>query len=203
MWYLRPLERAGVHQKLTILERKNGLVLANSRVPVSGTWSLLSPKNYLYTIALVVYIYIRVIVFPIQFSDVCSKMRLIRKTTCDSSTRGKCSRRSACVKCDASVHVILPALVGRTACKMFCFSQNRFSMLFLLNLFKNLNLCTSYIKQIMNVFSFVQWNKYFHSVKDEIYHSTRLRLVEWNISSFFSWKYLYHCTHKHSLLINI
>ena len=24
-----------------------------------------------------------------------------------------------------------------------------------------------YIKQIMNVFSFVQWNKYFHSVKDE------------------------------------
>ena len=40
-------------------------------------------------------------------------------------------------------------------------------MFFLLNLFKNLNLCTSYIKQIMNVFSFVQWNKYFHSVKDE------------------------------------
>ena len=34
-------------------------------------------------------------------------------------------------------------------------------MLFLLNLFKNLNVCTSYIKQIMNVFSFVQWNKYF------------------------------------------
>ena len=38
-----------------------------------------------------------------------------------------------------------------------------------LNLFKNLNLCTSYIKQIMIVFSFVQWNKYFHSVKDEMY----------------------------------
>ena len=74
-------------------------------------------------------------------------------------------------------------------------------MLFLLNLFKNLNLCTSYIKQIMNVFSFVQWNKYFHSVKDEMYHSTRLRLVEWNISSFTSWKYLYHCTHKHSLFV--
>ena len=44
-------------------------------------------------------------------------------------------------------------------------------MLFLLNLFNNLNLCTSYIKQIMNVFSFAQWNKYFHSVKDEMYHS--------------------------------
>ena len=26
-------------------------------------------------------------------------------------------------------------------------------------------------------------------------HSTRLRLVEWNISSFTSWKYLYHSTH--------
>ena len=38
---------------------------------------------------------------------------------------------------------------------------------FFSDLFKNLNLCTSYIKQIMNVFSFVQWNKYFHSVKDE------------------------------------
>ena len=57
-------------------------------------------------------------------------------------------------------------------------------MLFLLNLFKNLNLRTSYIKQIMNVFSFVQWNIYFHSVKDEMNHSTRLRLVEWKISSF-------------------
>ena len=71
-------------------------------------------------------------------------------------------------------------------------------MFFLLNLFKNLNLCTSYI---MNVFSFAQWNKYFHSVKNEMYHSNRLRLVEWNISSFTSWKYLYHCTHKHSLFV--
>ena len=43
MWYLCPLERAGVIQKLTILERKNGLVLANTRVPVSGTWSILFP----------------------------------------------------------------------------------------------------------------------------------------------------------------
>ena len=32
--------------------------------------------------------------------------------------------------------------------------QNHFSMVFLLNLFKNLNLCTSFIKQVMNVFSF-------------------------------------------------
>ena len=44
MWYLRSLERAGVIQKLTILEHKNGLVLSNTRVPVSGTWSILFPN---------------------------------------------------------------------------------------------------------------------------------------------------------------
>ena len=43
LWYLRSLERAGVIQKLTILERKNGLVLSNTRVPVSGTWSIPFP----------------------------------------------------------------------------------------------------------------------------------------------------------------
>ena len=41
----------------------------------------------------------------------------------------------------------------------------------------------------MNVLSFLQWNKCFHSVKDEIFYSTRLRLVEWNISSFTAGKY--------------
>ena len=44
MWYLRSLEHAGVIQKLSILERKNGLVLSNTRVPVSGTWSILFPN---------------------------------------------------------------------------------------------------------------------------------------------------------------
>ena len=73
---------------------------------------------------------------------------------------------------------------------------------FLLNLFKNLNLCTSYIKQVMNVFSFVQWTIYFHSAKDKIFHSTQLRLIDWNISPFTLWKYLYHCTHKHSLFVH-
>ena len=43
MWYLRSLECAGVI-KLTILEHKNGLVLSNTCVPVSGTWSILFPK---------------------------------------------------------------------------------------------------------------------------------------------------------------
>ena len=45
MWYLRSLERAGVIQKLTILERKNDVVLLNTHVPVSGTWSILFPKS--------------------------------------------------------------------------------------------------------------------------------------------------------------
>ena len=35
----------------------------------------------------------------------------------------------------------------------FCFAE------------KDLFIC--YIKQIMNVFSFVQWNRYFHSVNDK------------------------------------
>ena len=39
------LEHASVIQKLTILEHKNGLVLSNTRVPVSGTWSILFPKR--------------------------------------------------------------------------------------------------------------------------------------------------------------
>ena len=43
MWYLRSLEHAGVIQKLTILEHKNGLVLSNTHVPVSGTWSIHFP----------------------------------------------------------------------------------------------------------------------------------------------------------------
>ena len=44
MWYLRSLEHAGLIQKLTILECKNGLVLSNTRVPVFGTWSILFHK---------------------------------------------------------------------------------------------------------------------------------------------------------------
>ena len=54
-----------------------------------------------------------------------------------------------------------------------------------------------------NIFYSVK-DEMFHStrrMKDEMYHSTRLCLVEWNISSFTSWKYLYHCTHKHSLFV--
>ena len=41
--YLRSLECAGTIQKLTILECKNGLVLSNTRVPVSRTWGIRFP----------------------------------------------------------------------------------------------------------------------------------------------------------------
>ena len=44
MWYLCSLERAGAIQKV---ERKNCLVLANTRVPESGTWSILFPRKQL------------------------------------------------------------------------------------------------------------------------------------------------------------
>ena len=47
LWYLCSLECAGVIQKLTILECKNDLVLSNTRVPVSGTWSILFPYFFL------------------------------------------------------------------------------------------------------------------------------------------------------------
>ena len=46
MWCLRSLERDGVIQKLTILERIYDLVLSNTCVPVSGTWSILFPQNF-------------------------------------------------------------------------------------------------------------------------------------------------------------
>ena len=45
MWNLRSLERAGCIQKQTILECQNGPVLSNTRVLVSGTWSILFPMN--------------------------------------------------------------------------------------------------------------------------------------------------------------
>ena len=47
MWYLCCLEHAGVIQKLTILDHKNGLVLSNTRVPVSGTWTILFPFPFI------------------------------------------------------------------------------------------------------------------------------------------------------------
>ena len=67
MWYLRSLERAGCIQKQTIglLERQNGLVLSNARVPVSGTWSILFPKE--------------VVKFLVFFSIFCYAMRYVSK----------------------------------------------------------------------------------------------------------------------------
>ena len=56
---------------------------------------------------------------------------------------------------------------------------------------------------INNECLWVQWYKYFHEVKDEMFHSTRWSRVEWNISSFTEWKYLFHWTNekKHSLFV--
>ena len=45
----------------------------------------------------------------------------------------------------------------------------------------------------------LQWYKYFHEVKDEMFHSTRRSRVEWNISSFTEWKYLFHCTSEKNI----
>ena len=59
MWSLRSLEHASVNQPLTILEHKNGLVLSNTRVPVSGTWSILFPNQlticYRYVVCFIAY----------------------------------------------------------------------------------------------------------------------------------------------------
>ena len=55
MWYLCSLDRAGGIQKQTILEHQNGLVLSNTRVPVSGTWSILFPNFDMQTICIVTY----------------------------------------------------------------------------------------------------------------------------------------------------
>ena len=43
-----------------------------------------------------------------------------------------------------------------------------------------MNLCTNYITN-NDVFSYVQWNKYFHSVKYEMSHSTRRRMHKYFI----------------------
>ena len=47
MWYLHSLECAGVIQKFTLPELKNGVVLSNTHVPVSGTWSILFPSVWI------------------------------------------------------------------------------------------------------------------------------------------------------------
>ena len=155
-------------------------------------------KNYLLLHSSFTFI-LKCSVFPIQSLDVCSKTRLVRNTKCEI-VRG--ANATGCVRLAWRKR---PRKTSReelhARLENVLLGLKSFFNIFSVKFFKNLNLCTSYIKQIMNVFSFVQWNKYFHSVKDELYHWTRLRLVEWNISSFTSWKYLYHCTHKHSLFV--
>ena len=114
------------------------------------------------------------------------RTRLIRKYV-RNSTRDKCKGGARAFSVTKRPRYYFPRGVGRTACKMFLLElKSFFQCFFLLNLFKNLNLCTSYIKQIMTVSHSCNWTNKFHLVKDDMYHSTRLRLIEWNISSFTS-----------------
>ena len=62
-------------------------------------------------------------VFPVQSLDICSKMRLIRKTTCKTLCGANVT--GACVLCDANVRYsawYFPLRVGHAACLMFCLS---------------------------------------------------------------------------------
>ena len=157
----------------------------------------------LFTIAISIHIYIRVFCISNIYNlwTFALRTRLIRKSSaklyagqmqwvqCVPLAWYKSTRNASRTELDAWL------------VKCFASAKVLFQCFFLSNLFKTLNLCIGYVKQIMNVFSFVQWDKYFLSVKDEMYHSTPLCLVERNISSFISWKYLYHWTHKHSLFV--
>ena len=57
---------------------------------------------------------------------------------------------------------------------------------FLLNCFNKLNLYKSYVKINNDRFLIRVMEQKFHSVKDEMFHSGRLRLVKYNDSSFTS-----------------
>ena len=72
MWYLRSLEHASVIQKLTILEHKNGIVLSNTHVPVSGTWSILFPHMVPYSMKNTS------IMFPLKNRHVLPKLMLLK-----------------------------------------------------------------------------------------------------------------------------
>ena len=89
MWYLRSSERAGVIQKLTKLGRKNGVVLSNTRVPVSGTWS---------------------IHFPMQYYKINgSKWMVVKTSDVEKSLMIKTHIRSASWRLRASIVIVVPS----------------------------------------------------------------------------------------------
>ena len=93
-------------------------------------------------------------VLPIQSSDVCSKNKANKKECVQNSRQSKGSRCSAFSILQAMKHPCNIWRVGCAACIIFCFQELKsFFNTCVLNLFKNLNLCTSYIglKQKMNV----------------------------------------------------
>ena len=86
-------------------------------------------------------------VFPIQSSALYSKEAANKKEYVQNSMQGKCGRCSVSDECDARVGVISP---------IWSWTHTlHYVLLVLLNLFKNSNDCTKYIKQIMNVLSFM------------------------------------------------
>ena len=106
-------------------------------------------------------------VFPIHSSDVCSKTRLIRKVSAKlyaGQMQVQCVRLACRKRLRNTSRAECIELKARLV-KCFASAKTIFQCFFILNLFKNLNLCTSYIKQIMNVSHscsgtniFIWWN---------------------------------------------
>ena len=83
MWYLCSLEHAGVIQKLTILECKNGLVLSNTCVPVSGTWSIPFPSIFILIFVFHRFMFSPLRILPVHNANDCvQSMTTVAKVCC-------------------------------------------------------------------------------------------------------------------------
>ena len=115
-----------------------------------------------FTIALIIHIFIRVFSLQCSLRTFALRTRLIRKIKCETLHKENASGAERGLvwrerPCNTSRIELDAWLVYK-----FLLQLSRFSTL-LLNLFKNMNLCISCVKQIMNVFQLcnVQWNKNF------------------------------------------
>ncbi len=81
-----------------------------------------------------------------------------------------------------------------------CGHETHFKLYFC-NLISNYkDLFKGYIKQ-MNVLHLCNGKNIFILWKMKSSIQLGLHLIEWNFPSFNSWKFSYHCTHKHSLFV--
>ena len=80
--------------------------------------------------------------------------------------------------------------------QLYFIVRNKRKRKMIVHLFQELMWYYAIIYYTNNECLWVQWYKYFHEVKDEMFHSMRQSRVEWNISSFTEWKYLFHCTNE-------